>query len=65
VSECDHEASIMRRPWPTRSCCTIQKQRERLRLKEFANRMLRGIFGPIRKKVTIDWRKPYEEGLYD
>jgi len=27
--------------------------------------MLRGIFGPIRKKVTIDWRKLYNEELRD
>jgi hypothetical protein len=25
VSECDREASIMRRPWPTRGCCAIGK----------------------------------------
>jgi hypothetical protein len=24
VSECDHEASITRRPWPTRDCCAMQ-----------------------------------------
>ena len=23
VSECDHEDSIMRRPWPTRGCCAM------------------------------------------
>jgi hypothetical protein len=23
VSECDREASIIRRPWPTRGCCVI------------------------------------------
>jgi hypothetical protein len=23
VSECDREASTMRRPWPTRGCCAI------------------------------------------
>ena len=23
VSECDREASILRRPWPNRGCCTI------------------------------------------
>jgi hypothetical protein len=23
VSQCDREASIMRRPWPTRGCCAI------------------------------------------
>ena len=25
VSECDHEASEMRRPWPTGGCCAIVK----------------------------------------
>jgi hypothetical protein len=25
VTECDHEASIMRRPWPTGGCCAIGK----------------------------------------
>jgi len=24
VSECDREASIMRRPWPTRGCCAME-----------------------------------------
>jgi hypothetical protein len=24
VSECDHEASIMRRPWPARGCCVME-----------------------------------------
>jgi trehalose utilization protein len=53
----------MRRPWPSRSCCTLQNktERERLWLKEFVNRMLRGLFGPIRKKLTIDSRKLYNE----
>jgi len=23
VSECDNEASVMRRPWPTGGCCVI------------------------------------------
>jgi len=44
VSGRDHEASIMRGPWPTRSCCTIiiiKKKTEIRRLKEFVNRMLR------------------------
>jgi len=26
VSKCDHEASIMRRPWSTWSCCAMVKQ---------------------------------------
>ena len=25
VSECDREASIVRRPWPTGGCCTMEK----------------------------------------
>ena len=25
VSECDREASIMRRPWPARGCCVIKE----------------------------------------
>jgi hypothetical protein len=25
VSECDREASIMRRPWPSRGCCAMEK----------------------------------------
>jgi len=25
VSRCDHEALIMSRPWPTRGCCTVEK----------------------------------------
>ena len=27
VSECDCEASIMRRPWPTRGCCAMGKNK--------------------------------------
>ena len=26
VSECDREASIMRRPWPTRGCCATEEK---------------------------------------
>jgi hypothetical protein len=26
VPECDREVSIMRRPWPTRGCCTMGKK---------------------------------------
>ena len=25
--KCDHEASIMRRPWPTRGCCAMEKKK--------------------------------------
>ena len=24
MSECDREASLIRRPWPTRGCCAIK-----------------------------------------
>jgi hypothetical protein len=30
VSECDCEASIMRRPWPTRGCCAMEKRKVHL-----------------------------------
>jgi hypothetical protein len=26
VSECDREASKMRRPWPPRGCCAVEKK---------------------------------------
>jgi hypothetical protein len=29
VSECDREASIMRRPWLTRGCCTMGEEEGR------------------------------------
>ena len=25
VSECDHDSTTMRRPWPTRGCCAVVK----------------------------------------
>jgi hypothetical protein len=30
VSECDREALIMRRPWPTRGCCVMEKNPDHL-----------------------------------
>jgi hypothetical protein len=27
VSECDREASIMSRPWPTRGCCAMGEKK--------------------------------------
>jgi len=27
VSECDREASTIRRPWPTRDCCAMQNNK--------------------------------------
>ena len=29
VSECDRKGSIMRRSWPTRGCCAIQKKKKK------------------------------------
>jgi hypothetical protein len=37
--------------------------REELRLRMFANRVLRRIFGPKRDKVTTEWRKLHNEEL--
>ena len=31
----------------------------------FENRVLRGLFGPKRNKVTGEWRKLHHEGLND
>jgi hypothetical protein len=28
VPECDREASMVRRPWPTRGCCAMGKKSE-------------------------------------
>jgi hypothetical protein len=39
--------------------------REEGRLKVFENRMLRRIFGPVRDKVTGEWRKLLNEELND
>jgi len=39
--------------------------REVRRLREFENRVLRGIFGPERDEVTGEWRKVHNEGLND
>jgi hypothetical protein len=39
--------------------------RKKLSLRVFENRVLRGIFGYKRDKVTGDWRKLHSEDLYD
>ena len=39
--------------------------REESRLGVFENRVLRRIFGPKRDKVTGEWRRLHNEGLYD
>jgi hypothetical protein len=39
--------------------------REERRLRMFENRVLRGIFGPKRDKVTGEWRKLHNEELND
>ena len=41
VSECDREASIMRRTWPTRGCCTMGKKRS---TQSTNDRFLLGLF---------------------
>jgi hypothetical protein len=32
MSECDCEASIMRRPWPTRGCCAMETTNDKINL---------------------------------
>jgi hypothetical protein len=39
--------------------------REKRRLRVFENRVLRGIFGAKRDKVTGEWRKLHNEELHD
>ena len=39
--------------------------REGRRLRVFENRVLRGIFGPMRDEITGDWRKLHTEELND
>ena len=39
--------------------------REERRLSVFENRVLRGIFGPNRDDVTVEWRKLHSEELND
>ena len=41
------------------------KLREESRLREFENRVLRGIFWPKRDEVTGEWRKLHNEELND
>jgi hypothetical protein len=40
VSECDREASIMKRPWPPRGCCAIGKKSV---LRNVGNHLIRNI----------------------
>jgi hypothetical protein len=39
--------------------------REEHRLRVFENRVLRGIFGPKREEGAGDWRRQYNEELYN
>ena len=39
--------------------------REERRLRVFENRVLRKIFGPKTDEVTGEWRRLYQEELYD
>jgi len=32
VSECDREASITRKPWPTRGCCDMDKNHKNIKV---------------------------------
>jgi hypothetical protein len=38
--------------------------REEHRLRVFKNRVLRRIFGPKRKEITVEWRRLHNEELY-
>jgi len=39
--------------------------REERRLREFENRVLRGIFGPEKEEVPGEWRKIHIKELYE
>jgi hypothetical protein len=39
--------------------------REEYRLRVFENRVLRRIFGPRRREVTVGWRKLHSKELHD
>ena len=48
--------------WFETSSLTLRDERK---LGVFENRALRGIFGPKRVDVTLEWRKLHNEELYD
>jgi hypothetical protein len=50
VSECDREASIMRRPWPTRSCCAMAINNNK--------HMEDSTFEMLTVNSHIQWRSP-------
>jgi hypothetical protein len=52
VPECDREASITRRPWPTRGCCAMEREGERERGEGIAAL----IFG--RCRLVVPWLFP-------
>jgi hypothetical protein len=52
---------IYRAVWETWSLTVRDKRRQRV----FENRVLGGIFGPKRDKVTREWRKLHNEELND
>jgi hypothetical protein len=39
--------------------------REERRLRVFENRVLRSVFRPKKDEVTGEWRRPYNDELYD
>ena len=48
------------------SCVTwALKFTEELRLRVFENRVLRNIFGPIKKEITEEWRRQHAEELHN
>jgi hypothetical protein len=48
VSECDREASIMRRPWPTRGCHAMERKKITLRHIEI-------LFSHWNRRITTGW----------
>jgi len=40
-------------------------RKEKCKLREFGNEMLRKMFGPKRDEVTGEWRRLHNEELYD
>jgi hypothetical protein len=53
VSECDREASIMRKPWPTRDCCAMGKRERKKEYHHPRHRLLAFPFFNIVSSVTM------------
>jgi hypothetical protein len=68
VSECDHEASIMRRAWPNRGCCAMEKKNHPDTLFAWAKRwgsvvIFRSQKGSASKKVWVTLLQPITQSL--